>query len=123
MVRLFILNQKCDMRNRIDILKDLVFYNGDLSVLKKELSQYSWDAEKPYLVITKPQLLKVLIKCIDQIITFQNLEDWADAIECRDDLDFESEEIQEIIFELSSPEINGEITKERLQEIVNDLSK
>jgi hypothetical protein len=111
------------MRKRIDILKDLVSYTKDLSALKRELSYYSWDTEKSYLTITKHQLLNVLMKCIDQTITFQNLEDWADAIECRDDLDFENEEIQEIIFELSSPEINGKITKNRLNEIVNNLSK
>jgi len=111
------------MRNRTDILKDLVSFSGDLSALKSELSQYSWDTEEPCLIITKSQFSKVLTKCIDQIITFQDLEDWANAIECRDDLDFEDEEMQEIIFEFSSPEINGEITKDRLQVIVNDLSK
>ncbi len=111
------------MRNRTDILKDLVSFNGDLSALKSELSQYPWDTEEPYFIITRSQLSEVLTKCIDQIITFQSLEDWANMIECRDDLDFEDEEIQEIIFEFSSPEINGEITKGRLQEIVNELSK
>ena len=38
-------------------------------------------------------------------------------------IDLSSEEMQEIIFEFSSPEINGKITKGRLQEIVNNLSK
>jgi hypothetical protein len=31
--------------------------------------------------------------------------------------------MQEIIFELANPEINGEITKERLQDITNELQE
>ncbi len=111
------------MRNRVDILNDLVSFNGNLPALKDELSQYSWDTEEPYLVITRRQFLEILKKCLEQKITFQDLENWADSIECRDDLDFEDEELQEIVFEFSSPEINGEITKERLQEIIKNLSE
>jgi len=48
---------------------------------------------------------------------------WANVIECRDDLDFELEEMQEIIFDLASPEINGEITKERLQAVIDKLEQ
>lgn len=111
------------MRNRIDILEDLASFNGELPTLKSELSHYSWDTEETYLTITKVQFSIVLTKCINQTITFQDLEDWADAIESRDDLDFENEEMQEIVFRFSSPEINGEITKEQLQEIVTNLYK
>ena len=111
------------MRNRTDILNDLVSFNKSLPSLKNELSQYSWDTEEPYLIITKTQFLEVLKKCLDQKITFHDLENWADSIECRDDLDFEDEALQELVFEFSSPEINGEITKERLQAIIKDLSE
>ena len=54
-------------------------------------------------------------------IGFDTLINWANALECRDDLVFKNEAIQEFIFELANPEINGDITKERLQEIVNEL--
>lgn len=109
------------MRNRKDILIDLVFLKANLSELQNELAQYSWDIEEPILIISKQDFTNVLQRCIESEITFDDLTNWANAIECRDDLDFEAEEMQEIVFELSSPEINGEITKERLQEIVNEL--
>ena len=111
------------MRNRKDILIDLVFLKANLSELQNELAQYSWDIEEPILVISKQDFTNVLQRCIECEITFDDLTNWANAIECRDDLDFESEEMQEIVFELSSPEINGEITKERLQEMVNELQE
>lgn len=109
------------MRNRKDILTDLVFFKADLSELQNELSQYSWDIEEPILMISKQDFTNIFKKCINNEISFETLVSWANAIECRDDLDFEVEEMQEIVFELANPEINGEIRKERLQEIINEL--
>jgi len=109
------------MRNRKDILMDLVFFKADLSELQNELSQYSWDIKEPILIISKQDFTNIFKKCINNEISFETLVSWANAIECRDDLDFEVEEMQEIVFELANPEINGEITKERLQEIINEL--
>lgn len=51
------------------------------------------------------------------------MEEWANAIEFRDDIDFENEEIKEFVFELANPEINGVITIERLLEIIDSLRK
>lgn len=110
------------MRERRDILADLVHLNGDLSSLKSELSQYSWDIELPLINVTKFDLSAVLKRCIDGIINYDKLESWANAIECRDDLSFEDDKLQEIIFELANPEINGQINKDRLDEIVNELA-
>lgn len=111
------------MRNRKEILRDLVLLEGSVEVLQKELSQYSWDIEKPILKINVEDFSDVLKRSINNEIDFETLTNWANALECRDDLDFENEEIQEIIFELANPEINGEITKERLIEIITGLEK
>ena len=111
------------MRNRKDILMDLICFNGNLLTLQNELSQYFWDVEEPILIISKVELSDVLKRCVEDEISFEELENWANAIECRDDLDFKGVEMQEIIFELASPEVNGEIRKERLQEIIDELQK
>ncbi|MFA5541085.1 MAG: hypothetical protein WC984_05385 [Bacteroidales bacterium] len=106
------------MRKRTEILKDLISLRGSLEALQKELSQYSWDIEKPIQTINLVDFSNVLKRSIDGEIDFVTLTNWANAIECRDDLEFASEKIQEIIFELANPEINGEITKNRLNEII-----
>jgi len=111
------------MRNRVNILNDLVYLIGDLSDVQRELSQYSWDTEDPIFIIKKIDFSNILRKCIGEEISFDVLEDWANAIECRDDLGFEDEKMQEIIFELANPEINGEISKERLKEILKMFNK
>ena len=109
------------IRNRAEILKELVLLQGDIKMLEKELSQYPWDIEKPLVKIGIENFSNVLKKSINNEISFETLIDWANAIECRDDLEFENEEMQEMIFELGNPEINGEITKERLTQILNIL--
>lgn len=111
------------MRNRKDILTDLFFFKADLSELQNELSQYPWDAEEPVLILSRRDLTHVLDRCIENEITFDDIVTWANVIECRDDLDFEVEEMQEIVFELANPELNGEITKKRLEEIMNELQQ
>jgi len=111
------------MRSRKDILKDLVLLNGSIEVLQRELSQYSWDIEKPLLKINAKTFSKILKRSINNEIDFGTLTKWANALECRDDLDFESDNLQEFLFELANPEINGEITKDRLSEFLDVLSK
>lgn len=111
------------MRSRKEILSDLIFLQGSIEVLQKELAQYSWDIETPVLKINVEDFSNILKRSINNEIDFETLTNWANALECRDDLEFENEEMQEVIFELVNPEINGEITKERLNEIIIELEK
>lgn len=114
--------EKIMVRKRKDILKDLVSINGNIKELKEELSIYHWDADEPLLVLDKKIFSRVLKKCILEEINFSTLKSWADAIECRDDLDFTDEVLKEKIFELANPEINGMITKEKVIKLFDSLN-
>ena len=109
------------MRNRKEILEDLVLLREDIGVLKKELAQHSWDIEVPLLNVTEADFVRILQRCINNEIDSETLSDWANIVECRDDLDFVNEKLIDILFELANPEINGKITEKRLKEIVKDL--
>jgi len=108
------------MRKRADILSDLVRFEKDLKSLREELAQYPWDIEEPLVVMTQKDLVSVIQKGIKSGLT--EMEDWANAIESREDIEFENEEVQEVIFELANPTLHGEITKERLSEFVKKFS-
>lgn len=111
------------MRERKEILKELSLLQGNLESLKWELSQYPWDNETKLFKLLAKDFSNILRSAINNEIDFQTLINWADTIECRDDIEFENEGIQEFVFELANPEINGELTKERLSEIVAELDK
>jgi hypothetical protein len=111
------------MRGRAEILKDLVLLQGNLEILEKELSKFAWDSEMPLYLISIEDFTCVLKKSLNGEVDFETLTNWANAIECRDDLEFKNEEMQEIVFELANPEIDGDITKERLQEIIQKIQE
>lgn len=109
------------MRSRTEILMDLVLLKDSIEILEMELSNFPWDVEAPLYAISNEDIVVILKRCILDEISFDTLIDWANAIECRDDLVFVDEVNQELIIELSNPEINGGITKDKLQKIVNEL--
>ncbi len=110
------------MRSRYDILTDLVNLSGDITILKKELSEYPWDIEEPILIISKVAFIEVLQRGIDGETSNEAIEDWADTIECRDDLEYEANKMEAIVFELVNPAINRKIPNGLLQEFINELS-
>lgn len=109
------------MRSRKELLFDLISIQGNIEEIESELRQYPWDVEKPLLMMDGTMIISVLNRCINNEIDLYTLTMWANAIECRDDLEFTNEKLQEIIFELASPEINGQITIKRLHEIIREL--
>lgn len=103
------------MRTRNEILSDLVANKGEIAGLTEELSHYSWDCEDPLYTINPDDIYKVLNQYSQGNVDSKTIEDWANAIESRDDLDFENEEIHEIITEIANPVLFGNISDERVE--------
>lgn len=109
------------MRKRKDILIDLIQNNKDTAELVNELSNYMWDCDEPLLIITANDIYNTLNKYILGAIDNNTIENWANAIECREDLEYESDFIQDIIIKLANPVLYGEITINNIAEIRNKL--
>lgn len=88
------------------------------------LSSFGWDSQEDLVVITREQILKTLNKFIEGQISELDLEEWSEAIECREDISFDKnhrEVISEIIFELANPKIAGDLTKEKVKYLIKKL--
>lgn len=109
------------MKSRKQILLEIFNVEGDLTKLQNEIHEFPWDSEIPFLIVNKDDLAKTIQKFVLSDTLFLEVENWANLLECRDDVQYEPEELKEYIFELANPYLNGEITKERLQEIINKL--
>ncbi len=109
------------MKKRKQILVDLFNLKGNLNELQYELSKYPWDSETPLILVKKINFVNSLLKFLNNDLLFLEVEFWANIIECRDDIEFESEDIKEYIFELANPYLYGEITKEKLIEIIQNI--
>jgi hypothetical protein len=94
---------------RIEVLNNLLSFNEDLLSIHRELQKFDWDSEVPLVVLTRRNLIAILERYTSMLINDQTLEDWANTIELRDDIDFESEEIKEAVHSLSNPYLYGGI--------------
>jgi hypothetical protein len=109
------------MRQRKDILSDLLEFNSPLNGIQEELNRYPWDIEEPLIILAKRHIVSTLQKAVNGILSFEEIENWANAIECREDIEFENEKVKEIIFELANPELHSKLTIERLKRTIQSL--
>lgn len=89
----------------------LIRFEKSLDQLKTELSQVPWDSELE-VEIQKQDLLIVLARFLEKKLTSQELEEWANLIEMRETI-VASGEVNEVVFKLANPKLEGELTLER----------
>ena len=109
------------MRTREAILKDLVCFNDNIAKLQLELSNYPWDVDNPIFTITSANVFYLLSKFENENTNFDIIEDWANAIECREDLDFENEKLKALINELANPILFKQINADRIKQLIKQL--
>nr|VFJ52027.1 MAG: hypothetical protein BECKDK2373B_GA0170837_103527 [Candidatus Kentron sp. DK] len=101
------------MNNRIAILMSLVSFSKPLNELDRDLSELDWDYDGEPLTIRSDYIVEVLQRCISGEINTDEIEGWANLIECREDLEFENEAgifLENTIYRLANPVLEGEIT-------------
>jgi hypothetical protein len=112
--------------NRFDVLRDLVAFNKPASVLADSLSKFDWDYEGQPLIVMASQIREVLKRFPAGEYSAQELEDWANLIECREDLEFEeikNGEIANVIYCLANPVLEGEITADSCKALIASLDR
>jgi len=96
---------------RRKLLKKLIegVTSENIYAIKKELDKYNFDVETPIVKITEFNIRTFLKSSIIDYDKFSEyIEDWANIIESRDDLYFESEKVFKIINALANPVLYGE---------------
>jgi len=107
-------------------LEDLVGFKRPLAEIEKELGGISWDCEDELVVLKVCQVVDVLRRYIDGEINADDVEGWANLIECREDVAFQENKsgiISNLIYELANPVLEGEITQEKCRQIIESLRR
>ena len=110
-----------NIENRRDVLKDLINFKGDLSLLEKELTKFEWDSDEELVVLKLTHLENVLNRYLSDEIPKNEVCDWANTIEMREDIGINPEmenAIKELLFELANPEITYELTAQRASDLL-----
>ena len=109
------------MMAKIYILLNLINFAKDMSAIKSDLAKIGFNSESELVTITKNTIVNILNRVIDKEISYELLEEWANLIECREDIGYEDEILQEIIFELANPCLYGEIDEEKICMILDKI--
>jgi hypothetical protein len=94
-------------------LRMLIEYQLPIEFVLGELRSSGWDSAQDFAVITKEDVIAILNRYMNDELSSQQVIDWANLIECREDIGFplgEGEILPEIIFRLANPNLEGEVT-------------
>jgi hypothetical protein len=102
---------------RADILKRLIRYEEPPEPLATELREFPWDwlEDEPLVRLRASDLLHVINRFLDGDIDAKQLQDWAERLECREDIGFgpgDEQLVNDVLFRLATPVINAPLTRE-----------
>ena len=94
---------------RRGLLSALLHRTEPVPRIREQLAQLPWDSE-PLIQLRDAHLLTALSDYLDGAADAESLEEWADAVEVRDDIEFTRELHIEIVYELATPYAAGPLT-------------
>ena len=109
--------------HKTSILLDLVYFKNNIDTLKNMLSQIGFDSETELVSMSRDDIVEILQSSLDKKISFLELEEWANLIECREDIGFEDEKTQEMIFKLANPYLYGKLDEKQVLSYLNELDE
>ncbi|AXR68712.1 hypothetical protein [Leptospira mayottensis] len=111
------------MDNRYELLHKLVNLETPIDQIKKGLSFYDWDSEIN-IELNSNHICNIIQKYLDGNLTNNEVEEWANLIEGREDISFEVRNqalLQNIIFDLANPELTEQLTIKKGRDIIYSL--
>jgi hypothetical protein len=110
---------------RAVLLRQLIEYRLPLEATIAELSTYGWDAEEPHVRLEARDIAGVLWRYLNEELSSAQVTDWADLIECREDIDAgkSNSTLSSLIFQLANPNLNVEVTPSLAREMLAILSR
>ncbi|MFM7441829.1 MAG: hypothetical protein ACKO2V_25065 [Snowella sp.] len=113
------------MKTRQEYLNALVNLDQPLSTILPILKTFPWDNNQTIIILKKEHLIQILNLYLDHSLSATDLENWANAIECREDITYKTEDedfINDIIFDLANPILNTPISPELVRQYITQLS-
>lgn len=110
---------------RKSVLTDLLNLTKDFGRLSVELSNFKWDSEE-LVTLQRTHIRNILKKYLVGEVSADDVIMWANAIESREDIGYETpyeDTIKQVIFELANPEINYKLNESQATEYIELLSK
>jgi hypothetical protein len=109
------------MTDRRAVLLYLLTFSKTIGELKIMLASLSWDYNGPPIIFNRSHLINVLQRYLNKELSDSDIENWANLVECREDIDFEknySTELSQIIYQLANPVLEGKLDAENCKKMI-----
>jgi hypothetical protein len=111
-------------RDRAQLLRALIAYELPIEPVLADLRSFGWDAPEPLVLLTREDIVRVLDRYLAGELTAEQVTDWADLVECREDIGFpggDEDVLSDAVFRLANPNLRDEVTPELGQIIRREL--
>jgi hypothetical protein len=106
---------------RKDLVQRLVGFSAPLAPTLAALREFGWDCDTPLVTLDATSLVSVLERYLAGTFTAADVEAWADAVECRDDID--DTPVHDVVFELANPEITARLSPSRARDLLRQFGR
>jgi hypothetical protein len=109
---------------RKELLNKLLNMDSPVTSITNELNKLGWDSEEELIDLTCKHILLILEKYCAGTINENEVEEWANIIENREDIGRDKaheNKITQIIYELSNPYLMEPLTKQRAEFLMSKL--
>jgi hypothetical protein len=72
------------------LLRALIGYELPVEPVLAALRSFGWDAPEPVVLLTREDIVRILDRYLAGKLTTEQVTDWADLVECREDIGFPS---------------------------------
>lgn len=103
--------------SRKQALNGLLACQGDLGKIAEQLRTFPWDGDE-LVTLTVDHIESVLERYVRHQLSADEVEHWANLVECRDDIAYDKdhgERVKEIISELANPGLSGKLSALKAQ--------
>ena len=109
--------------DRAELVAALVSFSRPIEQIARELQQFPWDSEADLAGLSRQHLASVLRRFVSGELTAKAVENWANAVECRDDIAVDGDQIiRELLLELANPLLTHPLTIDRAKELLKAVS-
>ena len=115
-----------DLNARTQALEELIHLLSPVDDVIRNLGSFGWDSEVECATLTAGNVDSVLRRFLNGDLSGKEVERWADAIECREDIRFESSRattLSHVIFEMANPSLEGTISTQKAESWIEALAQ
>jgi hypothetical protein len=109
------------MNTHHQLLNSLLKLDRPLTEILAPLNALGWDNPQTFVTLKPQHITQILQSYLNHQITELEIENWANAIESREDIATEEELLEQIIFDLANPLLTTPLTPQLAHHYLTQL--